>query len=245
MPRLLEYLHSLVAVETLLDRVSPVADHNGGEVDEHIEHSIMKVIKKRSLDMAPQWCGPKQICKDPRLYKFIRRQPSGKPEGNFLKELSDRITAATASDTARSTYFFVVGYEFPWDADRTSVRYGVEFFFEGAPQAKAPELLGAILFYASEATPFAPPQEPVNADDEELTLLNRLVYMTGWPVAFVMGVKNAAFEIAKIPFSLIGGTLAGRDWFWIYPIQNLKNAVTTFGLEAFHLPAYGLFPVVF
>lgn len=64
--------------------------------------------------------------------------------------------------------------------------------------------------------------------------------MTGYPVAFAIGVKNAAFELAKMPFSLVGGLIAGRDYFWEYPLQNMKTAWNTLEFETTTMPSHGL-----
>jgi hypothetical protein len=67
----------------------------------------------------------------------------------------------------------------------------------------------------------------------------RWVYATGYPIAVAIGIKNAIFEVAKMPFSLVGGLVAGRDEFWRYPIQNLKSAWNTLQVETRTWPSYG------
>jgi hypothetical protein len=162
--------------------------------------------------------------------------------------LMQRIaTVAGAGD--RYTRFLVLGYQIPWDADETSVRYGVIFLFEekrDAPETPSSrpglerrrEFIGHTLFYANEATPeprIAPGSTP---KDPPLGWRN-VVYATGYPIAAIIGIKNAVFEVAKVPFSLIGGLVAGRDEFWRYPVQNFKSAWHILEVETTTRPRYG------
>ena len=54
---------------------------------------------------------------------------------------------------------------------------------------------------------------------------------TGYPFSLVIGLKNAAFEIVKLPFSLIAGPLFGRD-VYNYPIENIRTAWDALRVEA-------------
>ena len=47
----------------------------------------------------------------------------------------------------------------------------------------------------------------------------------------MIGLKNAAFEIAKLPFSTIAGLLFGRDA-WNYPVENVITAWNALYVEA-------------
>ena len=58
----------------------------------------------------------------------------------------------------------------------------------------------------------------------QLSNTRRILYWTGYPFAVAIGVKNAAFEVAKMPFSTVAGLLFGRDNPFFYPAQNLRTA---------------------
>ncbi|MGH7183890.1 MAG: hypothetical protein ACREJN_18195, partial [Nitrospiraceae bacterium] len=47
----------------------------------------------------------------------------------------------------------------------------------------------------------------------------------------MIGLKNAAFEIAKVPFSFIAGLAFGRDAY-NYPLENLETAFNARYVEA-------------
>jgi hypothetical protein len=160
--------------------------------------------------------------------------------------LLERITQITA-DGDRTSRIVVLGYEIPWDTDKTSIRYGVAILLEDqqgidkALQYKKDithQFIGYSLYYANEATP-APRILADSPPDPPFSLWRRILYATGYPIAVVIGVKNSAFELLKMPFSLIGGLIAGRDYFWEYPLENAKSAWNTLAMETTTWPTYG------
>jgi hypothetical protein len=157
----------------------------------------------------------------------------------------------------RNQRYFMLGYEIPWDADRTLVRYGVTFYLRQAapeidestyykqatpaidkltePQPPV-QLIGYDLIYANEATP-APFAElgidgtPTRSKEGPSPWQENPWRITGYPFSLVIGLKNAAFEIAKLPFSTIAGLLFGRDAY-NYPLENLLTAYDALYVEA-------------
>ena len=174
------------------------------------------------------------------------------------------------TERMRHARFFVLGYEIPWDEDDTLIRYGMRFYFMDTldldssakdEQAITTEYLGYELDYANEATP-----EPilahsmksgVSAKDKgqyerdienaktaapQLSNTRSLLYWTGYPFAVAIGIKNAAFELAKMPFSTIAGLLFGRDNPFFYPAENIRTAWNALEVEIGHKPSYYFFP---
>ena len=76
----------------------------------------------------------------------------------------------------------------------------------------------------------------------ELSTTRRLLYWTGYPFAVAIGIKNAVFEVAKIPFSTAAGLLFGRDNPLFYPAQNLRTAWNALEVEIGHQPYYYFMP---
>ncbi|HZC82760.1 MAG TPA: hypothetical protein VE222_13795, partial [Nitrospiraceae bacterium] len=76
----------------------------------------------------------------------------------------------------------------------------------------------------------------------ELSTGRRLLYWTGYPFAVAIGVKNAVFEVAKMPFSTFAGLLSGRDNPFFYPAQNLRTAWNALEVEIGHEPYYYFLP---
>ncbi len=174
------------------------------------------------------------------------------------------------SERMRNIRFFVLGYEIPWDEDNTLIRYGIRFYFIDTldleksvkdEPAITTEYLGYELDYANEATPqpilahsmkSGVPGKAKEAYEREITdaktaapqLSNtrRILYWTGYPFAVAIGVKNAAFELAKIPFSTVAGLLFGRDNPLYYPAQNIRTAWNALEVEIGHQPSYYFFP---
>jgi len=170
----------------------------------------------------------------------------------------------------RNVRFLVLGYEIPWDEDDTLIRYGIRFYFIDTldlglsakdERATATEYLGYELDYANEATPqpilahstksgvpgkAKEPYEQEIADAKtsapKLSNTRRMLYWTGYPFAVAIGVKNALFEVAKIPFSTVAGLLFGRDNPFFYPAQNLRTAWNALEVEIGHEPYYYFFP---
>jgi hypothetical protein len=188
---------------------------------------------------------------------------------NLLARLMSR-TKEVRSGKMRNVRFFVLGYEIPWDEDHTLIRYGMRFYFVdtltlGAsasdPSVTKTEYLGYELDYANEATPqpFLAHSKKSGAPDQDkgqyerdimdaktaappLSNTRSMLYWTGYPFAVAIGVKNAAFELAKIPFSTVAGLLFGRDNPLYYPAQNIRTAWNALEVEIGHKPSYYFFP---
>jgi len=165
---------------------------------------------------------------------------------NLYTYLLDEIVRQERPNPAqRNQRYFMLGYEIPWDADRTLVRYGVTFYFrqtapeidesasESQPQV---QLIGYDLIYANEATPapfvaLGTDGIPNRSKEEPSPWQENPWRITGYPFSLVIGLKNAAFEIAKLPFSTIAGLLFGRDAY-NYPLENLLTAYDALYVEA-------------
>ena len=171
---------------------------------------------------------------------------------DLYEQLLSDITQVEAKGTQRNQRYFVLGYELPWDAERTLVRYGVTFYFKqtalenGGPASdNAPpvQLIGYDLTYANEATPkplveLAADGSAKRSEEKALPWQENLWHVTGYPFSLVIGLKNAAFEIAKVPFSFIAGLAFGRDAY-NYPLENLETAYNALYVEATTLPRGG------
>ena len=188
---------------------------------------------------------------------------------NLLARLMSR-TKEVRAGKMRNVRFFVLGYEIPWDEDNTLIRYGMRFYFIdtltlGASASDSSvtttEYLGYELDYANEATPqpFLAHSKKSGAPDQDkgqyerdimdaktaappLSNTRSMLYWTGYPFAVAIGVKNAAFELAKIPFSTVAGLLFGRDNPLYYPAQNIRTAWNALEVEIGHKPSYYFFP---
>ena len=188
---------------------------------------------------------------------------------DLLDRLLSRVKDVRA-DKARNVRFFVLGYEIPWDKDDTLIRYGMRFYFidtltlgasASDPSAAKIEYLGYELDYANEATPQpflahnkkggvpgkdeGPDAQDITdakTDAPPLSTTRRILYWTGYPFAVAIGVKNAAFELAKIPFSTVAGILSGRDNPLFYPAQNIRTAWNALEVEVGHRPHYYFMP---
>jgi hypothetical protein len=165
-------------------------------------------------------------------------------ETDLYTSLLDEIVQVEMKGTLRNQRYLMLGYEIPWDAARTLVRYGVTFYFKQAgPENGEPlseekhpvQLIGYDLMYANEATPA--PYEPgtdgtlKRSKEGPSPWQENPWRITGYPFSLVIGLKNAAFEIAKLPFSTIAGLLFGRDAY-NYPLENLLTAYDALYLEA-------------
>ncbi|MCX5727992.1 MAG: hypothetical protein NTZ28_03995, partial [Nitrospirae bacterium] len=181
---------------------------------------------------------PKEDCRS--LY-HVQTSPT-----DLYEHLLAEIVQVETKGTQRNQRYFMLGYEIPWDRDRTLVRYGVTFYFrqlapenwEPPSEEKHPvQLIGYDLIYANEATP-APFVEigtdgtPKRSKEEPSPWQENPWRITGYPFSLVIGLKNAAFEIAKLPFSTIAGLLLGRDAY-NYPLENVITAWNAFSVEAF------------
>jgi len=235
--RFREYVRSAQLVENLAkQQIKP----------EEKEHNWTQ----EAFQSQSQWCGTAlSSCDEKRSLYHVETQLTaperGETKDDLYKHFLTDIAEVKTAGTERNRRYFVLGYEIPWDKERTLVRYGVTFYFEqtapknGERLSKEDhpvKLIGYDLTYANEATP-APDTEKI---------LERLPYnawrSTGYPFSLVIGLKNAAFEIAKLPFSTIAGLLIGRDA-WNYPAENFRTARDAFYVEATTLPRSSWGPV--
>jgi hypothetical protein len=245
-----EYLRSRELTKVLVKNVSLTADEDPKEVERLLD-------PEEQYDVRSQWCGdpgqPGEVCPH-RLYKTY---PDG---GDLDKTLWSRIREVRAKGD-RDTRFLVLGYEIPWDEDYTLIRYGVSFYFidtlakedslSGKTATKT-EFIGYALDYANEAMPTpalaqtgkerCTVGQPCERTEVSLSKGRRVLYATGYPFALAIGLKNAAFEVAKMPFSTIAGLLFGRDLPSLYPIENIRSAVNAIKVETLHLPSYSFVP---
>ncbi len=200
------------------------------------EREAISLLGEETKDTGSQWCGSPlaSSCteQDQTLYR-IDTIPSS------LYDTLETLSKEIRSEQKRDKNILVLGYEIPWDKKRTLIRYGVTFYFEENLASGNPvtTFLGADLIYANEATPkpylgdekqaLTPPPKNAKKERSKVTIRDLVSY----PVAIVIGAKNAAFEIAKVPFSFIGGIVSGRDAVWKYPLENLHNAYQSFKVE--------------
>jgi len=163
---------------------------------------------------------------------------------NLYDTLLSEIAQAEAAGDQRDQRYFVLGYEIPWDGDRTLVRYGVTFYFNQNAQENQFHFIGYDLVYANEATP-QPLEEPStdvppqNIEENNSSWASNAWHFTGYPFSLVIGLKNAALEVTKMPFSLVAGQAFGRDA-WNYPLTNLLTARDALLVEATTQPRGGL-----
>jgi len=228
--RFREYVRSAQLVENLAER--PI------KPEESEDNWTQLAIQPQS-----QWCGtalPKgSSCDEKRsLYhvqSVLKASPNpGETAKDLYKHLLSDIVQVERAGTQRNQRYFMLGYEIPWDKERTLVRYGVTFYFrQTETEPDLVKLIGYDLTYANEATP-APDTKKISESLPWLNL-NNAWRSTGYPFSLVIGLKNAAFEIAKVPFSTIAGLLIGRDAY-NYPAENVLAARDALYVEAFRLP---------
>ena len=239
--RFREYVLSAQLVQRLADQKLPPDEDTGSWVEERSQ-------------IQSQWCGAPtkgSPCDNARsLYQVraVLTAPArqGETVDDLYAHLLAEIVQVETKGTQRNQRYFMLGYEIPWDRDRTLVRYGVTFYFrqlapenwEPPSEEKHPvQLIGYDLIYANEATP-APFIEigtdgtPKRLKEEPSPWQENPWRITGYPFSLVIGLKNAAFEIAKLPFSTIAGLLLGRDAY-NYPLENVITAWNAFSVEAF------------
>jgi len=171
---------------------------------------------------------------------------------DLYEQLLFDIMQVEAKGTQRSQRYFVLSYELPWDAERTLVRYGVTFYFKqttpenGGRASDNPspvQLIGYDLSYANEASPkpfveLTADETAKRSEEKPSPWQENLWHVTGYPFSLVIGLKNAAFEVVKVPFSFIAGLAFGRDAY-NYPLQNLQTAYNALYVEATTLPRGG------
>lgn len=176
--------------------------------------------------------------------KLTAPASQGETAGDLYKYLLADIVQVETTGTQRNQRYFMLGYEIPWDVDLTLVRYAVTFYFRqtgpenGEPPSEEKHrvhLIGYDLIYANEATPA--PYEPGTDETPKRSKEGPSPWrenpwrITGYPFSLVIGLKNAAFEIAKLPFSAVAGLLFGRDAY-NYPLENLLTAYDALYVEA-------------
>ena len=233
--RFREYLLSAQLVEKLAKKPLLPEEKEGSWVEE--------TEQSKSLS---QWCGPvgepenESPCFKARsLYQVETKLKAPPHQGGTAEDLYEYlltdIVPVERKGTQRNQRYFVLGYEIPWDKEQTYVRYGVTFYFRQTAPEKAVDLIGYDLTYANEATP-----APIIArgtdgasigSEEKPSPWIKAWRFTGYPFSLVIGLKNAAFEIVKLPFSLIAGPLFGRDAY-NYPIENIRTAWDALCVEA-------------
>lgn len=244
--RFREYVRSAKLVQQLAQR-QLLPDQDPRNTYRLVEQSAMR---------QSQWCGPLPLahtaqpqptaaatgedssCLNAQSLYHVTTSPT-----DLYDQLLSDMTQAEAASTPRSQRYIVLGYELPWDEDRTLVRYGVTFYFKHIPPESnlpstgtAARLIGYDLVYANEASP-KPLLEPVTTarpeqSPEKLSPWQDNPWrITGYPFSLVIGLKNAAFELVKIPFSAIAGLAFGRDRM-NYPLENLETAYNALYVEA-------------
>ncbi|MDH5667253.1 MAG: hypothetical protein OEY86_04500 [Nitrospira sp.] len=234
--RFREYLLSAQIVRDLAEH-QLFPDENKDDTSAWVEETAMQ---------QSQWCGgahsdtldQSSCLKEQSLYHVIT-SPT-----NLYDTLLSEVAQVEAAGNQRDQRYFVLSYEIPWDGDRTLVRYGVTFYFTQRPQKESVELLGYDLVYANEATPqpLAKPAThmPIKGSEEhDSSWVSEAWHFTGYPFSLVIGLKNAALEVTKIPFSFIAGRAFGRDA-WNYPLTNLLTAHDALLVEATTQPRGGL-----
>lgn len=260
--RFREYVRSAQVVQYLA-RQQLLPDVEKHDTSHRVEKTMM---------MQSEWCGSapphiapmqaqteeeakKSPCSKERSLYHVQAKLTAPEKGKTTEDLYKHLLAdivQVETTGTRNQRYLMLGYEIPWDEDRTVVRYGVTFYFkqtgpengEPLPKEKHPILIGYDLVYANEATP-APFIAQANGVSEQVTgeshkqhekekspWIDNPWAITGYPFSLVIGLKNAAFEIAKLPFSTVAGLLFGRDSF-NYPLENLLTAYDALYVEAF------------
>ncbi len=218
-----------------------------------------QAVQQQKATRGPEHVSPRApeptSCLDQRsLYRIMtnlaRDQKSATDQQELYDQLLEEVVQGQMKGQARNVRYLVLGYEIPWDKDQTLVRYGVTFYFretelpgkdrssKASPSShheRATQLIGYDLIYANEATP-----EPQLAEHESTEPPDQSGpspwsknwwRVTGYPFSIAIGVKNAAFELAKLPLSWIPGVLFGRDA-PNYPLENLITAYNALHVEA-------------
>ena len=247
--RFREYVRSAQLVQHLADTEKPL-------LPDPDKHRNSRLVEETSPHQS-QWCGdPKEgsPCGNKQSLYHVEAElkippHQGETAEDLYKYLLTDIVQVERNGTQRNQHYFVLGYEIPWDKDRTLVRYGVTFYFkqtapengEPASESNPPiQLIGYDLTYANEATPepfveLGTDKTPKVSEATRTAIhpwIENPWHITGYPFSLVIGLKNATFEIAKLPFSTIAGLLFGRDA-WNYPTENVITAWDAFYVEAF------------
>jgi hypothetical protein len=264
-----EFLNSRKLARELIQHVPVVADERAGELEGFIVSEGL--CDRRSQWFGKPDTTDERTCstKSRPLNKTLSyTSPDGNKE-DLIERLFMKVREVR-SERMRNVRFFVLGYEIPWDEDDTLIRYGMRFYFIDTlnlesslkdEQAVKTEYIGYELDYANEATPqpilahslksdqASKPKELYERDitnaktaAPQLSHTRSILYWTGYPFAVAIGVKNAAFELAKIPFSTVAGLLFGRDNAFYYPAQNIRTAWNALEVEIGHQPSYYFAP---
>ncbi len=198
-----------------------------------------------------QWCGAPagtmdrptgDYCSPGRLFKL---SPHAEEKTELYQDLLDRIQSAQQGELS-AEQIHVLSYQILWDPPLDRVRYGVTIFFNEDRSDGSVEtfLIGHDLIYSNTATPAPAGPSLANPSPEKARPRMRAVAdwantASGYPIGLVIGVKNAAFELAKMPFSFIGGFL-GRGHPYQYPWRNIQTAYQCLAMEIVHPPQIGL-----
>jgi hypothetical protein len=264
-----EFLNSRKLARELIQHVPVVADERAGELEGFI--ITEGLCDRRSQWFGKPDTTDERTCSTtsrPLNKSLSYTSPDGNKE-DLIERLFTKVREVR-SERMRNVRFFVLGYEIPWDEDDTLIRYGARFYFVDTlnlesslkdEQAVHTEYIGYELDYANEATPQpilahsmkndgpgkakkAYEQDIMEAktDAPQLSNTRSMLYWTGYPFAVAIGVKNAAFELAKMPFSTVAGLLFGRDNAFYYPAQNIRTAWNALEVEIGHRPSYYFAP---
>lgn len=132
--RFREYLRSAQLVQDLAKQQLLPEDKEFGWVENKIQPQsqwcggLTSDIEQTDQSRPPQT--PVQTeeelkkAKDCRSLYHVQTEPA-----NLYTSLLDEIVQVETAGTQRNQHYFVLGYEIPWDKDRTLVRYGVTFYF--------------------------------------------------------------------------------------------------------------------
>ncbi|MFA6091886.1 MAG: hypothetical protein WCU88_07965 [Elusimicrobiota bacterium] len=200
-----------------------------------------------------QWCGSfGKGCSGGELAKFITASsaPSADLDELLISEVSSLIESGR-----RDPQMHLLNYEILWDPPVTRVRYGVTFYVKESEDdgRRTLSYLGCSLAYLHEATPapfFAQEDSTstkVARSTETVTVKEVFTFLNiaaSYPIGVAVGLKNASFELAKMPFSFIAGFL-GRGRPYEYPYRNLKSAYAALKTEVLHPQKLGLLSGIF
>ena len=267
-----EFLNSRKLARELIQHVPIVADERAGELEGFIVREGLCDRRSQWFGnpetSGEHACSTKSRPLNKTL-SYTYQDGDGGDKEDLIDRLFMKVKEVR-SERMRNVRFFVLGYEIPWDEDDTLIRYGMRFYFIDTlnlessfkdEQSVTTEYLGYELDYANEATPQPILAHSMKADvpaadkgqyeqditnaktaAPELSNTRRILYWTGYPFAVAIGIKNAAFELAKIPFSTIAGMLFGRDNPFYYPAQNIRTAWNVLEVEIGHEPSYYFLP---
>jgi hypothetical protein len=256
-----EYLESVKRISDLTKSHPIVAERNRTFEKDGIHKSQWCGRPNDTSCKAQDWQLYKLVSMINPHYAAAHRYGAHPLETVMLDRVDMAKNESDNEQEARPKRFYVLGYELPWDKQETEIRYGLTFYFEETEEVGRASsgdgsplhFIGYRKIYANEATPqpaHVPVPSGISREDQLSEVRHQTIfgvipkpiwYATGYPIALAIGVKNAAFEIAKTPFSWIGGIVGGRDSALKYPAENFLNAYKALYVEATSLPSYGLF----